>query len=100
PKNTAPSDWILIGLTQYGEGTTDDKTNNRRGKPYRSFDQSGVVTNQEFDFKGNALRVTRRLANDYAQDIDWGTVLQLPLDQEPGSLLMQETFTFTQITEY
>jgi RHS repeat-associated protein len=99
-KNPDHSDWILIGLTQYGEGTTDDKANNRRGKPYRGFDQSGVVANQEFDFKGNALRVTRRLAEDYDVDTDWRTVLQLSLDQEPGSLLMQETFTFTQITEY
>jgi RHS repeat-associated protein len=97
-KNPDHSDWIVVSLTQYGEGTTDDKTNNRRGKPYRSFDQSGVVSNQEFDFKGATLRVTRRLADDYDQDTDWRAVLQLPLDQEPGNLLMPETFT--QITEY
>jgi hypothetical protein len=97
-KNLAHPNWIVVGLTQYGEGTPDDQANNRRGKPYRSFDQSGVVTNKEFDFKGNALRVSRRLANDYDVDTDWRTVLQLPLDQEPGSLLMLETFT--QITEY
>ena len=97
-KNPDHTDWIVVGLTQYGEGTSGDKTNNRRGKPYRSFDQSGVVTNQEFDFKGAALRVTRRLANDYDVDTDWLAVLQLPLDQEPGNLLTPETFT--QITEY
>jgi len=97
-KNPDHSDWIVVGLTQYGEGATGDKSNNRRGRPYRSFDQSGVVTNQEFDFNGNALNVTRRLANDYDQDTDWRTVLQLPLDQEPVNLLMPETFT--QTTEY
>src|SRR5262249_35819059 len=97
-KNPDHSDWIVVSLAQYGEGTSGDKTNNRRGKPYRSFDQSGVVTNQEFDFKGAALRVTRRLADDYDVDTDWRAVLQLPLDQEPGNLLMPETFT--QIAEY
>ena len=97
-KNLDHPDWVVVGLTQYGEGTTGDEANNRRGKPYRSFDQSGVVTNQEFDFKGNALHVSRRLANDYNVDTDWKAVLQLPLDQEPGSLLMPETFT--QLTEY
>jgi RHS repeat-associated protein len=97
-KNADHTDWILVGLTQYGEGATDDKTNNRRSRPYRSFDQSGVVANQVFDFKGAALRVTRRLANDYDQDTDWRAVLQMPLDQEPDDLLTPETFT--QITEY
>ena len=97
-KNMDHPDWIVVGLTQYGEGTTGDQANNRRGKPYRSFDQSGVVTNQKFDFKGNTLLVSRRLANDYDVDTDWKAVLQLTLDQEPGSLLMAEIFT--QITEY
>ena len=45
---------------------------NLRGQVYRHFDPSGLVTNERFDFKGNLLEVTRRLASAYdAPVIDW-----------------------------
>ena len=57
-----------------------------------------MVTHHAFDFKGNARRVTRRLATDHDVDTDWSPVIALPLTQEPTALLMSETFT--QITEH
>ena len=45
-RNPDHPNFILAGLTQYGEGTPGPKANNLRGKPYRSFDQGGMVTNQ------------------------------------------------------
>ena len=86
------SSGIHVGLTQYSARTADDRTYNRRGKPWRVFDQSGVITNVEFDFKGNAVRSTRRLARDYDTDTDWRGVLGTPLTAEPGAQLMSETF--------
>ena len=61
---------------------------NLRGKPYQQFDTAGVVvskgrnpaTGEEegFDFKGNLLRSTRQLIQDYKKTPDWSqaTVLE------------------------
>jgi RHS repeat-associated protein len=92
-KNLDHPAWIVVGLTQYGEGTIDDQVRNRRGKSYRTFDQSGMITNEKFDFKGNAVRISRRFASDFDVDTDWKAMIQQPLDQEPGSLMMPETLT-------
>ncbi len=89
---------IIVALTQYAGRTTDDVRYNRCGQPWRTFDQSGVVTNNEFDFKGNALVITRRLADAYDVDVDWSSVEGIALTDEPDPLLMAEAFT--QITEY
>jgi RHS repeat-associated protein len=96
--NPVHSNFIVAGLTQYGENTAGSEGNNLRGKTYRSFDQGGMVTNQQFDFKGNALLVSRRFASDYQPDTDWHSVLTLPLAQDPASILMPESFN--QITSY
>ena len=44
---------------------------NLLGKPYQQFDGAGVVTNVQYDFKGNLLNGTRQLARDYKREIDW-----------------------------
>ena len=85
--------FILAGLKQYGESTTGPTANNLCGKTYRTFDQGGMVTNQQFDFKGNVLSVGRRFASDYDADTDWKSVLALATTQEPDALLMPESFT-------
>src|SRR4029079_3405591 len=43
---------IMVVLTQYAGRTAADIQNNRCGTAWRMFDQSGVVTSLEFDFKG------------------------------------------------
>lgn len=55
----------------YGEGQPDDLALNLRGKPFRQFDAAGIVTNEHYDFKGNLLRSTRRLLEDYKSDVNW-----------------------------
>lgn len=61
---------------------------NLRGQVYQHYDPSGVMTNQQFDFKGNLLEATRHLTQTYTEPvIDWNT--ETPLDE-----------TFTQRTEY
>ncbi len=54
---------------------------NLRGQVHQQFDGAGVVTNvglnpntneeEAFDFKGNLLRSSRRLLDDYKSDVDW-----------------------------
>src|SRR5262249_4706668 len=62
---------LLVGKTVYGESLTNAEASNLRGKPYQSFDGAGVVTTGEYDFKGNLLSSSRRLAVDYKTTPDW-----------------------------
>lgn len=99
-RNDDHADWIMVGCTRYGDepGLPSARARNFRGQVYRSYDQSGLVTNVGFDFKGNPLEVHRRIAIAYETEEDWRTALDLPLDQEPDGLLMDEIFR--QLTEY
>ncbi|HEY1217102.1 MAG TPA: hypothetical protein VGE93_26035, partial [Bryobacteraceae bacterium] len=61
--------YIEIGPTEYlfayniyGEGTPGDVANNLRTKPYRQFDEAGLMTNYQYDFKGNPAKGARTLA--------------------------------------
>jgi hypothetical protein len=101
--NETYQEWVVVGCTRYGEdlygkNNPQDQARNLRGKVYRTFDQSGLVTNVCFDFKGNPLELRRRLTSDYKNDTDWQTVSTLLPDKEPDNLLMSETFS--QVIEY
>ena len=56
---------ILVGRTIYGEQHPEATTRNLRGLVFLQFDQAGVVTSEQHDFKGNLLRGSRRLARNY-----------------------------------
>lgn len=76
----------------YGESHAEAAARNLRGQVYRHYDPSGLITNERFDFKGNPLEVTRRLASNYqAPVIHWP-------DDLPDSAF--EAGIFTQRTEY
>ena len=62
---------LLVGRNIYGETRPNPETNNLRGKVVQLFDQAGVVTSEEFDFKGNPLRSVRTVADDYKKIYDW-----------------------------
>jgi RHS repeat-associated protein len=79
---------ILAERIVYGEGQQDDLALNLRAKPFRQFDAAGIVTNEHYDFKGNLLRSTRRLLEDYKNTADWSRDLEM----EPA--------VFTTSTEY
>ena len=58
---------VAVGRTIYGEGQPNAEVENQRGKVVQLFDQAGVVTTEDYDFKGNLLasaaswrRTTRR----------------------------------------
>ena len=73
----------LIGRAVYGESNPNPELKNQRGKVVQLFDQAGVVTSEEYDFKGNLLQSQRQLASEYKSTLDWST--------NPG--LEPETFT-------
>ncbi|SFN35999.1 RHS repeat-associated core domain-containing protein [Nitrosospira briensis] len=71
---------LLVGHTTYGETQPDPESGNLRGKVVQFFDQAGIVTTDEYDFKGNALRSQRQLAIEYKTTLDWSGDIQLEAD--------------------
>jgi RHS repeat-associated protein len=90
---------FLAERTVYGEAVTDAADLNLRGKVYQTYDGAGVITNGSYDFKGNLLASSRRLATAYATQVDWDALASLtdPADilAEAESQLEAETFTTT-----
>jgi RHS repeat-associated protein len=79
---------VLIARTLYGESQANPETKNQRGKVVQLFDQAGVVTTEDYDFKGNLLSISLQLAKDYKNTLDWSANPEL------------ETETFTGHTTY
>ncbi|XXY16743.1 SpvB/TcaC N-terminal domain-containing protein [Sorangium sp. So ce216] len=61
----------LAERTVYGEGLGD--AHNHRTRVHQVFDGAGVVTSEEYDFKGNLLRSHRRFLVHYRTPASWGT---------------------------
>ena len=68
---------VLFGKIEYGEGQSNDIAFNMRTRAYMSFDNAGVISAEEYDFKGNLLRGNRQLAADYKGIPDWAGVVDL-----------------------
>ncbi|UII33140.1 insecticidal toxin complex protein [Fulvivirga ulvae] len=84
---------ILFELTIYGEGLTNDKLNNLRGKPAFVYDSAGKTISETYDFKGNLLSATRVFAKDYKTMPNWDV-------PSPDDLLEDSNYTFTSSTEF
>jgi RHS repeat-associated protein len=69
---------VLVERKTYGESRTDPENHNARSQVYQTFDQAGIVTNQEFDFKGNLLKFQRQFAKEYKRTLDWTN--EVPLE--------------------
>ncbi len=83
-----PDREILFGRTEYGEGQPDDAALNLRTRVFRQYDGAGLATNEEYDFKGNLLRASRKLAVDYRTTPDWSAAPAL----EPGEFITCTTY--------
>jgi RHS repeat-associated protein len=78
--NTGAGDTIFEQF-QYGEGITNDKQNNLRGKLYNHYDTAGLYNIGAYDFKGNKLTSSRRLLKDYKNMPDWSVSPVLETEQ-------------------
>lgn len=67
-ENNGPEEKVVERIT-YGE--VKNIKLNHRGKIFQYFDGSGIVTNEEYDFKGNLIKSSRCFAVDYKNTIDW-----------------------------
>lgn len=79
---TGNANAIVFDKTEYGETQANAKTNNLRGKAFRHYDQSSVVTNIAYDFKNNLLNGSRQLVADHQNQINWSNIPSVVLDTE------------------
>jgi RHS repeat-associated protein len=90
---------ILVERMVYGEAHPDAEALNLRGRPHAIFDGAGVLLHERFDFKGNPVEVTRRLAADYHQSPDWSPLAALldltAIHAAAAPLLDAEAFSTT-----
>ena len=68
---------LLVERIVYGESRSDPETNNLRGQVVELFDQAGVVTTDDYGFKGNLLSSGRQLARAYKKNQDWSAAVPL-----------------------
>jgi RHS repeat-associated protein len=67
--NEADGQTLLVQQTIYGE--TQGNAKNHRTRIYKAYDGAGVVTTDEYDFKGNPRQSSRTLADAYKKIYDW-----------------------------
>jgi RHS repeat-associated protein len=86
----------LVERLVYGEEHDSAGAFYTKGRLVQHYDQSGVLLIDKYDFKGNLLKQTRRLATNYATTVDWNAIAS---DTDPetafsnaASLLESETF--------
>ncbi|KAL4767105.1 hypothetical protein BDW60DRAFT_200755 [Aspergillus nidulans var. acristatus] len=66
---------ILFERAVYGDSRPSPEDHNTRMKLVQFFDQAGVISSEDYDFKGNSLSGSRVLTQSYKDVIDWrGTV--------------------------
>jgi RHS repeat-associated protein len=83
--NGAPA--ALVERFVYGEGSSQDRVRNLRGRLYQHDDPSGRVTVERMDFAGRPVDVRRTLARRYdAAVVDWSP-------GSPTAVLEGETYT-------
>ncbi|MGO4186811.1 SpvB/TcaC N-terminal domain-containing protein [Pseudarthrobacter sp. TAF60_1] len=78
---------VVTERTVYGETVPDAGRHNTRTRVYLHLDQSGSSLCPEYDFKGNPLRSTRRIAAAYRTVVDW----TLPGVAEPDLISAAES---------
>jgi len=78
-----PGRELLVNRLVYGEQHPAAEPLNLRGKLFLHLDQVGAATAEAHDFKGNALRTSRRLTSGtrYRHAVDWS-----PVDADPVAL--------------
>ena len=62
---------ILFNHTVYGDSHPSATSLNLKGLAYQLYDQVGVTTIKQVDFKGNPLEIERRLTREFKQTVNW-----------------------------
>jgi len=90
---------VLFARTIYGDLLADAADRNMKGRVYQIYDQSGVVTFDSVDFKGNILNSELKLATAYEETVNWNVLAGLSditaIEATAAPQLETETFSFT-----
>jgi RHS repeat-associated protein len=94
----------------YGEQHPEAEKLGLRGNLYLQLDQAGAASNDSFDFKGNLIQSSRRLAAEYDATVDWsavdavlpaaGTARFDPAELEAALAALTEQETFVGFSRY
>jgi RHS repeat-associated protein len=91
----------VVSLAIYGEPLPGAADRNLRTRVWRQYDTAGAVTTQRFDFKGNILAATRKLAADHTVIPDWTALEGLaPGDHDAAAAGLLEAEAFTTASAY
>jgi RHS repeat-associated protein len=71
---------VLVARTVYGESLEGPEPQNLRTRAAEEYDQAGLTVTEAYDFKGNVVRHTLRLATAYREVLDWSG--DVPLEDE------------------
>ncbi|PVH76116.1 SpvB-domain-containing protein [Cadophora sp. DSE1049] len=71
---------VLVEKTTYGENAAEAEIHNLRGNVYQSQDQSGEMSFDDYDLKGNISSSRRRFAIRYKDTLDWSLAVELEED--------------------
>jgi RHS repeat-associated protein len=99
PKDAAE---ILVERLVYGEQQPEAVQRNLKGQPFQHYDGAGVVSNWEFDFKGNLLRGSRQLAKEYKELVNWLVLANLTEISQviQAAMVLLEPKTFDSLTTF
>ena len=64
---------LLKERVEYGENSVNAPVHNLRTRIHKSYDESGLVTNNQFDFKGNLTEMTKQLPKLTTAELNWNT---------------------------
>jgi len=76
---------LLIEKIAYGEAVSNALMLNLRTRAVYQWDSAGVLINESYDFKGNLLRSSRQIAQDYKAILNWADSVTLETDSYHSS---------------
>jgi len=104
---TTPTVTVTAELYVYGESNPTAAQNNLLGKVWQISDQSGTLTNEMYDFKGNLAWNRRQFAQEYKTMVDWSAAVVLDPRQfdtrityDALNRVVEHTAPDTSITHY
>jgi YD repeat-containing protein len=104
---TTPGVTVTAEIYVYGESNPTAAQNNQLGKVWQASDQSGTVTNEMYDFKGNLAWNRRQFAQEYKTMVNWSAAVLLDPRQfdtrityDALNRVVERTTPDTSITHY
>jgi hypothetical protein len=84
---------MVVGRSVYGETQPNPEAKNLRGKLVQLFDQAGVVTSEDYDFKGNLLSSERKLLDTVQKNGQPEPAYKTTVDWNGNYTLKPESYT-------